>query len=54
MPRQEDSMARFDRVMHGLLAVPKDEALKTMAETIQKKKLKRKQARKRKKGSSHG
>ncbi len=49
MPRQEDSMERFDRVMRGLLAVPKDEALKTMAETIRHpKKQRRKKATKRK------
>jgi hypothetical protein len=38
MSPPEDSMARFDRVMRGLLAVPKDQALKTMAETIRKRK----------------
>ena len=38
MSRQEDSMGRFDKIMHALLAVPKDEALKTMKKTIAEKK----------------
>jgi hypothetical protein len=38
MSGQEDPMTRFDKVMRGLISVPKDEALKTMAETIRKRK----------------
>jgi hypothetical protein len=41
MSRQEDSMASFDKIMHALLAVPKEEALKTMKKTIADKKKKR-------------
>jgi hypothetical protein len=45
MSRQEDSQVRFDRsfdkIMHALLAVPKEEALKTMKKTIADKKKKR-------------
>jgi len=34
MSRQENSMATFDQIMQALLAVPKEEALKTMKQTI--------------------
>jgi hypothetical protein len=46
MSRQEDSMARFDKIMHALLAVPKEEALKTMKKTIAEKKKRGRQSRK--------
>ena len=41
MSRQENSMATFDQIMQALLAVPKEEALKTMKQTIADKKKKR-------------
>lgn len=41
MSRQEDSLARFDKIIHALLAVPKEEALKTIKKTIAEKKKKR-------------
>ncbi|MGC2495756.1 hypothetical protein [Candidatus Binatus sp.] len=34
-------MARFDKIMHALLAVPKEDALKTMKKTLADKKKKR-------------
>ncbi len=51
MSRQENSMARFDKIMHALLAVPKEEALKTMKKTIADKKKKRGQRKPRKTSS---
>jgi hypothetical protein len=41
MSPQEDSMARFDRIMRALVAVPKQEALKTMKKTLADKRTKR-------------
>ena len=43
--KSDDAMARFDKVMRALVAVPKDEALKTMANTIREGKKRRRAAR---------
>ncbi len=48
MSRQADLMANFDKIMHALLAVSKEEALKTMKKTIADKKKKRGQRKFRK------